>query len=254
MKKKDKNILNQFIKQDFKKRYQGSVLGIIWVLLKPLAIFTILYLVFSFRFSAGKPHFSIHLLIGIMIYTLFSESTKYGLNALLSKSGIILKINFNRILTIYSGMINSLITFVFNMLVLIVFIIFERVPFHLISIPVMLISIIIFTLFNIGISFFLSILKITFRDISNIWDIVLRMGFYATPIFIPMDYYPPSIRKFVAANPVAVMMNINREAILYGEIRMDLKYIIFAISFSLVLFVLGIIFFKFKANKVAEYF
>ena len=73
-------LLKELIKTDFKLRYQGSVIGYLWSILKPLLLFLILYLVFVrfMRFGEAIPHFAVALLLGITIWNFFSEATNMG--------------------------------------------------------------------------------------------------------------------------------------------------------------------------------
>ena len=74
-------LLRAMVVTDFKLRYQASVLGYLWTLLKPLAMFTVLYLVFIqlLKFGASVPYNAIYLLFGIVIWGFFAEATTQGL-------------------------------------------------------------------------------------------------------------------------------------------------------------------------------
>ena len=68
------------VKTDFKLRYQGSLIGHLWSILKPLMLFTIMYLVFVrfLRFDDGTPHYAIGLLIGMVTWSFLFRSDEYG--------------------------------------------------------------------------------------------------------------------------------------------------------------------------------
>ena len=72
--RRNRILLRELVITDFKLRYQGSVLGYLWSLLKPLLLFAILYVVFVklLRFGAGIPHFPVYLLFGIVLWTFLS--------------------------------------------------------------------------------------------------------------------------------------------------------------------------------------
>ena len=80
--KQNRALLSELVRTDFKLRYQGSVLGYAWSLLRPLLLFVILYVVFVkfLKFGAGVPHFPVYLLLGIVLWNFFNEMTVQSLS------------------------------------------------------------------------------------------------------------------------------------------------------------------------------
>ena len=101
-------LLGQFIKTDFKLRYKSSYLGILWIVLKPLALFGIIYMIWSNIFKMD-PDYKMGLLLGVILMNMFNEAVMMGLGSLMSKAGIILKIKFPREVVVYSSVTVSLI-------------------------------------------------------------------------------------------------------------------------------------------------
>ena len=101
---------------DFKLRFSTSILGYLWSVLKPLGIFSVLYLVFGrmLRFS-DVPHYRDRLLLGIFIWGYFAEASTAGIQSLLGKSHIISKIYFPRSIAVVGASINYLLTFGINL-------------------------------------------------------------------------------------------------------------------------------------------
>jgi ABC-2 type transport system permease protein len=115
---------------DFKLRYQSSLLGYLWTLLKPLAIFTILYLVFVrlLRIGATTPYPGIYLLFGIVIWGFFAETTNQGLASLVSRADLLRKISFPRYVVVLSVGGSAMISFALSMVVMVLFLVVARVP------------------------------------------------------------------------------------------------------------------------------
>src|SRR5574344_1549600 len=92
--KYSQNLLKELVKTDFKLRYQGSILGILWSVLKPLALFAVMYVVFVrfLKFSDGTPTFPIALLLGISLWSFFSEATSVGMRSIVDRGDILRKI------------------------------------------------------------------------------------------------------------------------------------------------------------------
>ena len=89
---KNRILLREMVKTDFKLRYQGSLIGHLWSILKPLMLFTIMYLVFVrfLRFDDGTPHYAIGLLIGMVTWSFFSEATSMGMMSIVSRGDLLL--------------------------------------------------------------------------------------------------------------------------------------------------------------------
>ena len=98
------NLLKELVKTDFKLRYQGSILGILWSVLKPLALFIVMYTVFVrfLKFTDGTPTFPIVLLLGISLWSFFSEATSVGMRAIVDRGDILRKINFTKVIIVLS--------------------------------------------------------------------------------------------------------------------------------------------------------
>src|SRR5262252_6752752 len=94
--KKNRSLLRELVVTDFKLRYQGSALGYLWSLLRPLFLFAILYTVFGYYLKIGNSieHFPLYLLLGIVLWGFFVESTTQGLTAIVSRGDLIRKVNF----------------------------------------------------------------------------------------------------------------------------------------------------------------
>src|ERR1700712_5688177 len=110
--KQNRALLLELVRTDFKLRYQGSVLGYAWSLLRPLFMFAILYLVFVKVFPLGKgiPHYPVYLFMGIMLWNFFLEVTVQSLTSVVSRGELIRKIRIPRWIIIFatrlSGVIN----------------------------------------------------------------------------------------------------------------------------------------------------
>src|ERR1700693_1553996 len=96
--KKNRALLSELVRTDFKLRYQGSVLGYAWSLLRPLLIFLILYVVFVKIFPLGKgvPHYPVYLLLGLVIWNFFMEMTTQSLGSIVMRGDLIRKIRIPR--------------------------------------------------------------------------------------------------------------------------------------------------------------
>lgn len=180
-------LLRQLVITDFKLRYQGSVLGYVWSLLRPLFLFVILYLVFGVFFNAGAgiPHFPVYLLLGILLWNYFSEVTNTGVSIIVGKGDLLRKLNFPKYVIVLAGSVSALINLAINFAVLAVFMVISGVDIHWNAFLVIFVLIELF-IFSLGVAFLLSALFVRFRDVNYIWEIVMQAAFYLTPILYPL--------------------------------------------------------------------
>ncbi len=186
--RKNRILLRELVITDFKLRYQGSVLGYLWSLLKPLMLFGIMFIVFVhfLRFGVGIPHFAVSLLLGIVLWTFFTEATGQGMQAIVERGDLIRKINFPKYIVVISGTLSALINLCLNLLIVFVFMLFDGVDFgwSALLFPAYVALIFIFAL---AVAFLLSAVYVKYRDVGHIWDVVLQGLFYATPIIYPVQ-------------------------------------------------------------------
>ncbi len=186
--RRNRILLRELVITDFKLRYQGSVLGYLWSLLKPLMLFAILYVVFVqfLRFGSDVEHFPVYLLLGIVLWSFFNEATSQGMAAIVERGDMIRKINFPKYIIVISGTLSALINLILNLLVVLVFVIINGVdlkttalwlPFNILELYV----------FSLAVAFLLSALYVKYRDIGHIWEVFLQGAFYATPILYPLS-------------------------------------------------------------------
>lgn len=148
--KKNRALLVELVRTDFKLRYQGSALGYAWSLLRPLFLFLILYLVFVqiFKFGKDVPHFPIYLLLGIVIWNFFSEMTVQSLTSIVGRGDLIRKIRIPRWIIVLSSSISALINLLLNLVVVLIFLFVNKVDLLETSLwlPLILLEVYLFAL------------------------------------------------------------------------------------------------------------
>ncbi|HSX46291.1 MAG TPA: ABC transporter permease [Candidatus Saccharimonadia bacterium] len=209
-------LLKQLVKTDFKLRYQGSFLGYVWSLLRPLFMFAILYVIFGvfLKAKANIPHYPAYLLLGILLWNFFGEITTGSVGAIVGKGDLLRKINFPKYVIIlavsFSAFINLLLTFVvFSFVMFITHV--SLTGQAVITLPLIL----ELYLLAIGLAFFLSALFVKFRDVQYIWEVIMQAGFYATPILYPLttNFVPTRVAKYMLLNPMAQIIQDSRHVL-----------------------------------------
>ncbi len=255
-------LLRQLVITDFKLRYKGSVLGYVWSLLRPLALFAVLYVVFVqfLRIGADIPHFAVYLLLGIILWNYFTEVTNNGLTAIVGKGDLLRKLSFPRYIVVIAGSFSALINLLINLLVVSLFMIINGVPItpQILWIIPLIIELFIFAL---AVSFILSALYVRFRDINYIWEVVLQAGFYATPIIYPLAMVvaiSPLAAKLILLNPLAQIIQdarhavVTSDALTIGSMYENEAMRLIPIAIVVVFAVISVIYFKKKSPGFAE--
>lgn len=248
------DLFREIVRTNFKLRYNDSFLGFIWVLLKPLVTFAVLYVVFSkFRGNTEIPNYPIYLLLGVIIYTFFNEGFFLGMKSLLEKVQVILKVNFPREIVILSSLFVSLINLGINLLVLAVISFLSPINTNPLALFYFLLVMGITLLSITAISFFTSIYVVRFRDLDHVSQLVFQLLFYATPVFYPLSVLPQSLQTILSYNPLYIIIQASRNALLLGQVTF-LNEILLIFLVSMLIASLGYIYFKSKIRKIAEYF
>lgn len=207
-------LLRQLVATDFKLRYQSSVLGYIWSLLRPLLLFLILYIVFVrfLKVGTGIPHYPVYLLLGIVLWNYFAEVTSGSVGAIVGRGDLLRKLNIPKYVIILSGSFSAFINLLLNFLVIAAFMLFAHVAigWHALLVLPLIAELFIFAL---AVAFFLSALYVKFRDVSYIWEVIMQAAFYATPILYPLTRIPHRYAKLLILNPMAQIIQDARHVL-----------------------------------------
>jgi ABC-type polysaccharide/polyol phosphate export permease len=238
-------------KTDFKLRYNNSWLGFVWVILKPLLIFLVLDFVFSHIFGGGIK-FSLGLLTGIILWSFFAECTMVGMTSLLNKAHIITKISIPKWVIVVSSTLNTLLNFFLNLLVLAVFFILGGVFPNMLDIMIALYYCLIIYLISLSFSFFTAPLFLKFRDMNQIWEVLLTAGFYAAPIIYPMSIIPAHIQTLLYLNPMTFIIVHVKNILLENQFVYPLHHALY-LSLAFISFIIGYLFFQKFSQRSAEH-
>ena len=262
--RKNRLLLKAMVSTDFKLRYQQSVLGYVWSILKPLMLFTIMYMVFVrfLKFGADVPHFSVGLLLGTIMWNFFNEATTGGMLSVVNHGDLMRKINFSRYTVVLSAIASALINFGINFVVVLIFSLINGVqlrPQALLMVPIFLELAILVS----GVAFFLGALFVDFRDLNPIWEVVMQAGFYATPIIYPISLVTsqagPQVSRLLYLNPVAQIIQDARHVLIapenptiWGAYGSHWWVGLFPVALCLAIFAGGLHYFTIKAKNFAE--
>lgn len=253
-------MLSEMVRTDFKVRYQGSALGYLWSILKPLALFAIMYIVFTviWPVAKGVDYYGVYLLLGVVFWNFFTETTATGAQSIVNNGGLIRKIDIPRYLIVIASSLSALINLGLSLIVIFVFAIISKVPFSAGWLLVPIFGIEIYVL-AVGIALILTTIHVKFRDIAYIWDVFLQGGFYASAILFPLQNVPVHLHKFFFLNPVVQILQDARFSLIQSSDVVTLwngdfgwKMKIFPFMLIGIIVVTGVLYFRKKSKYFAE--
>lgn len=203
-------------KTEFKLTFFGSALGYLWQLMRPLLLFGVIYLVLSQSVLAAaskQPYYAAALLLGIVLFNFFSESSGGAVSSLVNRENLVRKIEFPRLAVPLSIVITALMNLSLNLIPVLIFLFLAGGSVHWswLELPLLVAMLASFTA---GLGMFLSVSYVSYRDVRPIWDVVLQMTFYASGIFIAIAGLKPltvlgvtiDISHVLMANPFAAIL------------------------------------------------
>ena len=249
-----RELVMRIAKTDFKLRYHGSVLGYLWVILKPLLMFTILNFVFSSIFNfrnSGTPYYPLELLTGLLMFQFFSEATMTGLMSLVAKAQLVTKIYVPRWTIVLGSTMNALFVFGMNLIVLgLFFAIYHKVP-SLEGVIMFIVYAVLLYVLAVAFSFLTAPFFVRFRDLSMIWEVVLSVLMYASPIIYPLTTLPVRYRQLILLDPLAYIINYSKEGLINGNFTTPLHFLAMFAGIGLSAVIAFLVFKKYE-KTVAE--
>ena len=209
------HLIVQFALKDFKIRYTHSVLGYAWSVLNPLIFALLYYFVFSVFVRFEVPNYPGFLLVGIVLWSFFSEGSANGVGSLLARSGIISKVALPRYAVVCAAVLNALITFAISLTILGVILWWTgtRLTLAAAACPLLLLDLVLLTL---GVALLLAPLHVRYHDVGYLWGLSLQIGFWLTPIIYQEVMIPPRWHWLMTYNPVARIILYTRQSVIYG--------------------------------------
>ena len=193
---------------EFKRTYFDTVFGYLWSLMRPLMLFGVLLFVFTKVFRIGSEeveHYPVMLLLGIVLFTFFQESTTNAVTSVVTQESIVRKTQFPRLVIPLATVLTGAFNLGLNFVIVFAFIFAFGVDptWTWLLLPVAFLALFIFTA---AVSAALSVLYVRFRDVAIIWLVVAQMLFYGTPILYPVTAFEgESIEHLLMVNPLAVI-------------------------------------------------
>ena len=246
---KYKDLVLQFVSRAIKTRYKRSVLGVVWTMLNPLMTMIVITLVFSQVFRFDIENFPVYFLCGQMTWNFFATSTSMAMGDMVWSGGLLNRIYIPKsvfaVSAVGAGLVNLLITLV--PLLIIALVLSAKLSWALLTWPL---TIFLMALFSLGVGLILATAAVYFADMLPVYDVVLTIWMYGTPIFYPIEIVPQHWRWLFKLNPMYHYVNAFRLPLLNQEVPSWDTWLP-AIGFALVSIIVGWLLFTAKSNEYA---
>ena len=242
-----------------KARYFGSFFGYLWSLIRPLALFGVLYFVFTEIVSFGGPvkDYPLKLLLGLFLASYFVDVTTKALSSLVDQDSVLRAIAFPRAAVPLSVALMEALHLGLNMVVVIGALLIAGITptaSWLEFVPLLA----LFVAFTVAISFPLSLLFVSFRDMESIWAVGSQLLFWGTPLVYVIETAPDGIQEILMMNPLAVVITELRHAMIdptgpsAAEAAGGGEMLLIPLALTAGLLLLGIAYYRRAAARIAE--
>ena len=238
-------LLEQLVSRDFKTRYKRSVLGVLWSMLNPLLTMSVQYLIFANLFRWDIDNYAVYLLIGTVTFNFFQEATQGALVSVTGGASLITKVYVPTYVFPVSKVLSACINWCFSTLALLLIVVIQGIPFNLfyVVLPFAYLTLI---LFSCGIGMILAALMVYFRDVQFLYNVLIVLWMYMTPLFYPVSIIPEKWMAAYSLNPMYQYVTFFRTVMLDGAMPSAGQFG-FCLGYAVLAMVLG--FFVFRSLK-----
>lgn len=248
---KYRHFLKELVKKDFKFKYRRSRLGVLWSLLNPLLMITVLSIVFSTLFNRHIPNYILYLLTGKLMFDFFSESTSAAMRSINGNAALIRKIYVPRYLFPISKVFLSLINLLFALIIMLAIMLFSNSEWSW-SILLFPFPILYLFIFAVGVGLILSAYAVYFKDLNHLYGVMITAWMYLTPIIYPIDIIPDKFRLIIDCNPMYYYVSLFRSIVLDGTMGSWGTHFL-CVGISLLTMIVGLLVFRKKQNNFILY-
>ena len=244
------DLLWTFVRTDFKSRYHGTIGGFLWALLKPFAMFVVLLSVFSFVFNSDGQY-NIRLIIGLFLFDFFAESTKAGITSLHAKGYLLSKVRFPSWIVVVSSLANAVITVSIFVVVITLFRTVAVGPPSTVSMGLFVFYLLMLLVIAVGFSLAASVLFLKYRDLNQVWEVIVQAGFFIAPVVYPLSIIPERYHAFLYAWPPTAVIEFSRSVLVAGVIPSGRAHL-WLVAEALCALIVGMAVFRRYATRAAE--
>jgi len=237
--------------KEFRLRYQNSALGFLWSILNPLLMMIVLWLVFAVFIGSSARNYPVFILPTLLVWRYFTVSTTSALWSVIGNSSLVTRVYFPRWLLVLSSNLANLLgsSLEFAVLFPLLILLGMKVQWTILLVPVLLAVEFILIM---GISLLISPLNVRYRDMAQVWDITLQVGFYFSPILFDVTVIPQRYVPVFFLNPLAGLLVAIRQILYYNSLPSSTYLLLTAIAGGVLLLAGSLVFRQFEPRLAEE--
>lgn len=252
-----RSLIRRMVVREIDARYRGSVLGIAWALISPIALLAVYTFVFTMVFQArwqadigNRGDFALNLFTGLIVFQFFSECVSRAPRLLLENVSYIKKIVFPLEILAWVAIGAAGFSVLMNLAVLLLahVLLSGLPPLTALLFPLVLVPL---TLLTVGITWWLAATGVYLRDLGQFVNVALPILLFGSAVFYPLSAVPEPYRAWLALNPLVPIIEMGRETLLLGSIPAPGKFLAFSFL-SLAVAWLGLTWFRLTRRGFAD--
>ncbi len=210
-----------FFQREISGRYVGSVSGIFWILIQPLALLGIYSVVFTSIFRVELPDlgpggFIAFVAMALWPWLAFQEGASRGALAVQANAGLVKKVAFPNELLVHGAVCATYAVHGIGFMAALAVIALAGTSLHFEALPVVTLILLAQLLFTLGLSLGLAALQVMLKDVEQLLAPLLMIWFYATPVLYSATMVPERLRELMFLNPMAYSVGRIRDLMLHG--------------------------------------
>jgi lipopolysaccharide transport system permease protein len=248
--RRTRDLVRELIARDIKLRYRGSLLGIVWTLLNPLAELLVLLFVFSLIMRVEIPNFGAYLFTGLIVYGWFQTSVNFATGAIVGNRELVRRPGVPVVVLPIVTVASNMVHFVLSMPILVGLLLVSGVPvsWTVLALPVLVVLEFVLVL---ACAYPVATIHVWFRDAQHVVRIALQLLFYLTPIFYEARSVPAEIQWVYRLNPLAHVVDAYRAVLIRGELPSAWS-VWYPFGLSVVLLAAGVAWFRRASQRFAD--
>jgi homopolymeric O-antigen transport system permease protein len=248
-----RELLYFLIWRDVKVRYKQTLMGVLWVIIQPLAMILIFTLLFGrlagLEHQTGGIPYPIFACAGLLPWTFFASAITTASNSLVGSTHLITKIYFPRLIIPAAAVAAGLVDLALAFVILAALMAYYGVGVtgSLLLFPVLIMLLVLLAL---GVGMLLAALHVKYRDIRHAVPFMIQLWMFASPVIYPTTLVPERWRWVLALNPMTGIIEAFR-AVLFGS-RIDWNLLAFAAAVTLALLIYSCFAFRRMEKSFAD--
>lgn len=212
-----------FVQREIRSRYLGSISGLAWAFLHPMAQLALYATVFVYIFGARIPEaesvgFVAYVGVAFWAWLMFSDGVGRALPAIIENTALIAKVALPAEVLVIAAVSGTFLLHLAGYTLVLSLLAITGTDLHLAGVFAAIPVLLMLALFTLGMGLILAACQVFIRDLAQVITQILTFGFFLTPILYSRTMLPDFAQKLMGINPLTYYTERLRELLLQGQI------------------------------------